>query len=89
MTNFGFTYDNPELFTLTLCLRNVGPVFSNLENTTTVDAYRVWDMKISRELFDGMKMFLSLDNLTDEKYKESSTTYAPPVTVMLGAKYSF
>ncbi|RLG32271.1 hypothetical protein DRN98_05530 [Methanosarcinales archaeon] len=49
----------------------------------------MWDMKVSRELFKGMDLFVSIDNLTDEKYKEYYGYYNPPLTVMLGAKYTF
>jgi outer membrane receptor protein involved in Fe transport len=66
-------------------------MFYDIENTDSkkLDAYQVVDMKVSRELFDGMDLFVSVDNLTDEKYKEYYTTYNPPCTVMVGAKYSF
>ena len=91
MTKLGFTYDNPDLFTLSLYLRNVGSMFGDFENTDKkkVEGFSVWDMKVSRELFTGMEFFVSVDNLTDEKYKEYYGYYNPPLTVMLGAKYSF
>jgi iron complex outermembrane receptor protein len=90
-TKLGFIYDNHELFTLGIYLTNVGSMFYDIENTDSkkLDAYQVVDMKVSRELFDGMDLFVSVDNLTDEKYKEYYTTYNPPCTVMVGAKYSF
>jgi iron complex outermembrane receptor protein len=90
-TKLGFTYDNPDLFTLSIYLTNVGSMFYDMENTDTkkLDAYQVVDLKISREILKGMDLFVSVDNLTDEKYKEYYTTYNPPITVMVGAKYSF
>ena len=91
MTKIGFIYDNPDLFTLGIYLTNVGCRFGDFENTDKkkLEGYQVVDMKVSRELFDGMDLFVSVDNLTDEKYKEYYTTYNPPCTVMVGAKYSF
>ena len=91
MTKIGFIYDNPDLFTLGIYLTNVGCRFGDFENTDKkkLEGYQVVDMKVSRELFDGMDLFVSVDNLTDEKYKEYYTTYNPPITVMVGAKYTF
>lgn len=90
-TKLGFIYDNHELFTLGIYLTNVGSMFYDIENTDSkkLDAYQVVDLKISRELFKGMELFLNLDNLTDEKYKQYYTTYNPPFTAMLGARYTF
>ena len=90
-TKIGFIYDNPDLFTLGLYITNVGSRFGDFENSDKkkLEGYQVVDMKVSRELFDGMDMFVSVDNLTDEKYKEYYTTYNPPITLMVGAKYSF
>ena len=91
MTKIGFIYDNPDLFTLGFYITNVGSRFGDFENSDKkkLEGYQVVDMKVSRELFDGMDLFVSVDNLTDEKYKEYYTTYNPPITVMLGAKYTF
>jgi len=90
-TKIGFTYDNPDLFTLSLYITNVGCRFGDFENSDKkkLEGYQVVDMKVSRELFDGMNLFVSVDNLTDEKYKEYYTTYNPPISVMAGATYSF
>ena len=90
-TKLGFIYDNPELFTLGIYLTNVGSMFYDMENTDSkkLDAYQVVDLKISREILKGMELFLTLDNLTDEKYKQYYTTYNPPFTAMLGARYTF
>lgn len=91
MTKIGVTYDNPELFTLGIFLTNVGQRFGDLENSDAkkLEAYQVVDLKISRKLFKGMELFGSVNNLTDEEYKEYYTTYNPPLTVMAGAKYTF
>ncbi len=91
MTKLGFTYDNPELFTLSVYLRNVGPMFGDLENTDKkkTEAFSIWDIKVSRELFSGMEIFVSVDNLTDEKYKGYYGYYNPPFMAMVGAKYTF
>ncbi|MCD6266095.1 MAG: TonB-dependent receptor [Deltaproteobacteria bacterium] len=91
MTKLGFTYNNPNLFTLSVYLRNVGPMFGDLENTDKkkTEGFSVWDVKVSREIFKNMDLFLSIDNLTDEKYKEYYGYYNPPFTAMLGAKYTF
>jgi iron complex outermembrane receptor protein len=91
MTKVGFTYDNPQLFTLSVYLTNVGERFGDFENTDKkkLEGYQVVDLKLSREILKGMELFLSLDNLTDEKYKEYYTTYNPPFMAMLGAKYTF
>ncbi len=91
MTKIGFTYDNPDLFTLSLYITDVGSRFGDFENTDKkkLEAYQVLDMKLSREILEGMELFLSLDNLTGEKYKEYYTTYNPPFMAMVGAKYTF
>ncbi|MCK5508546.1 MAG: TonB-dependent receptor [Desulfobacterales bacterium] len=90
-TKIGFIYDNPDLFTLGLYITDVGSRFGDFENSDKkkLKGYHVVDMKVSRELFDGMNLFVSVDNLTDKKYKEYYTTYNPPITVMVGAKYTF
>ena len=95
MTKIGFIYDNPALFTFSTFLTNIGERYGNLENDDNrkLEAYQVIDVRVSRKLFKGMELFLSIDNLTDEEYSEYRTsttvTYNPPRTVMLGAKYNF
>ena len=91
MTKIGFIYDNPELFTLSIYITDIASRFGDFENTDKkkLEAYQVVDIKISREIFEGMELFLNLDNVTDEKYKEYYTTYNPPFMVMGGAKYTF
>jgi iron complex outermembrane receptor protein len=90
-TKIGVTYDNPDLLTLSVFLTHVGEQYGDLENSDTkkLDAYQVADLKISRKLFKGLEIFGSVNNLTDEEYKEYYTTYNPPITVMAGAKYTF
>ena len=95
VTKAGLTYDNPELFTYSVYLTNVGPRFEDFENTegTKLEGYQIVDMRISRKLFKGMEIFLNLDNVTDEKYSEyrssSTITYNPPFSIMGGVKYNF
>ena len=95
MTKIGFIYDNTALFTFSTFLTNIGERYGNFENTDDrkLEAYQVIDVRVSRKLFKGMELFLSIDNLTDEEYSEYRTsttvTYNPPRTVMLGAKYTF
>jgi outer membrane receptor protein involved in Fe transport len=66
-------------------------MFGDLENTDKkkTEGFSVWDLKVSREIFKNMELFVSVDNLTDEKYKEYYGYYNPPFTAMLGAKYTF
>ncbi len=91
VTKIGLIYDNPDLFTLAIYMTDMGSRFSNFENSKKkkLNGYQVVDIRISREIFKGMKLFMNLDNVTDEKYKEYHTTYSPPFTMMGGAKYSF
>jgi iron complex outermembrane receptor protein len=95
MTKAGLTYDNPELATLSIYLTYIGPHFVDFENTESkkLEGYTVVDMRISRKLFNGMEVFLNLDNVTDEKYSEyrtsSTITYNPPFSIMGGVKYTF
>ncbi len=91
MTKIGVTYDNPDLFSLGVFLTNVGDRFGDLENTDTkkLEAYQVMDLKVSRRLSKGLEIFGSVNNFTDEDYKEYYTTYNPPMTMMVGAKYTF
>ena len=72
ITKAGLIYDNPELFTFSVYLTDVGSRFGDFENTDKkrLEGYQVVDMRISRKLFKGMEAFLNLDNVTDEKYKE-------------------
>lgn len=95
MTKIGFIYDNPALFTFSTFLTNIGERYGDFKNTDEkkLEAYQVIDMRVSRKLFKGMDLFLSIDNLTDEEYSEyrtaSTVTFNPPRTIMLGAKYTF
>jgi iron complex outermembrane receptor protein len=91
MTKIGFTYDNADLFTLSLYITNVGSRFGDFENTDKkkLEGYQIVDIRVSRELFKGMELFLNLDNVTDEKYQQYYTTYNPPFMAMLGARYTF
>jgi len=87
--NFGLTYDNPKLFRATATFRNVGPRFYDEKNEKRLEGYSVWDLKISRVLFGGLELSLSVDNLTDEKYKMSWYYLAPPRTIMVGLTYKY
>ncbi|OEU82093.1 MAG: hypothetical protein BA865_06845 [Desulfobacterales bacterium S5133MH4] len=95
VTKIGFIYDNPAWFTLGIYLTNVGSRYTDFKNSDTkkLEGYQVIDMKILREIFKGMEVFLSLDNVTDEDYSEyrsaTTITYCPPFTAMLGVKYDF
>jgi outer membrane receptor protein involved in Fe transport len=84
--------EDPEVeFTLAIYMTDMGSRYCDFENSSKkkLNGYQVVDIRISREIFKGMKLFLNLDNVTDEKYKEYYTTYSPPFTMMGGAKYSF
>ena len=91
VTKIGLIYDNPDLFTLAIYTTDMGSRYCDFENSSKkkLNGYQVVDIRISREIFKGMKLFLNLDNVTDEKYEEYYTTYSPPFTMMGGAKYSF
>ena len=87
--NFGLTYDNPKVFRASATFRNVGPRFYDEKNEKRLEGYSVWDLKISRVLFGGLELSLSVDNLTDEKYKMSWYYLAPPRTIMVGLAYKY
>ena len=91
MTNIGLTYNNPRLFTANLCLRKVGECFGDEQNTKEklLKAYSVLDVKLSRKLSDAITLSVSVDNATDEEYKESTDAFAPPRSVMATLAVSF
>jgi iron complex outermembrane receptor protein len=89
MVNFGITYDNPRLFTLSIYVRSVSSIYYNEDNTKKMGGYMVGDLKISRQLFKNMDVFLNIDNFTDKKYSESYNYYSPGFWVMSGLKYTF
>jgi outer membrane receptor protein involved in Fe transport len=85
-TKIGLTYDNPELFSMGIFITNVGERYGDLENTDAkkLGAYQLVDLKVSRRLVKGIEIYGSVNNLTDEEYKEYYTTYNPPLTAMIG-----
>ena len=44
---------------------------------------------MSRALFGGMELSLSVDNVTDEEYKMSWYYIAPPRTIMASLAYKY
>ena len=85
----GFTYDNPQLFTLSLDITNRSSHFTRLDNREEVAGYYMVNMRASRELFDGMEVFANVENLTDEEWMEHPLNIGPPFNLLVGTRYTF
>lgn len=90
-TKFGVNYTNPELFDLGILVTNVSNLFTDLENTESneLGAYQIIDINVGRDLPMGFRVFASIDNVTNEKYRNSTSAYCPPRTFMCGTKFTF
>ena len=86
----GFTYDNPQLFTLSLDITSTGSRFGDLANTEEFAGFHMVNMKVSRELFEGMEVFANVENLTDERWQDSiHTNVGVPFNFLVGARHAF
>ena len=85
----GFTYVNPELFTLNLTIESKGPRYTRKKNDRPVDGFHMVNMRASRELFEGTEIFVNAENLTDEIRKETRLSIAPPFNFLIGARHTF
>lgn len=86
----GFTYDNPRLFTLSLDITSTGSRYAAIDNAVVFDGFHMVNMKVSRELLEGMEIFANVNNLTDEKWQESiHSNVGVPFNFLVGARYAF
>ncbi len=85
----GFTYDNPQLFTLSLSIENRSSRFARLDNVQEVPGFQMVNMRVSRELFEGLDIFANVENLTDESWMGGSETIGIPFNFLVGTRYTF
>ena len=90
-STIGITYDNPQLFTLSLDIGNQGSRFIRLDNSpeSERDGFTLVNMRISRKLFDDMEIFANVENLTDERIFIQRRNLSPPFNMLIGARHTF
>ena len=69
--NSGFTYTNPDMFTINLRQRYVGDRYDDMENDQKLDDYTTFDFKISRDITKFVVASLEVENIFDEVWQES------------------
>ncbi len=69
--NSGFTYTNPDMFTINLRQRYVGDRYDDMENDQKLDDYATFDVKISRDITKFVVASLEVENIFDEAWQES------------------
>ncbi|MGD8780684.1 MAG: TonB-dependent receptor [Ignavibacteria bacterium] len=94
IVNVGLQYNNPDLFTIGIWLRNTGEQYSDDVNTNKIDGYSVLDIKLHREIYAGISASLSVYNALDEEYYSSyssakSYSLGVPRTVQVGISYNY
>ena len=89
ISTIGVTYDNPQLFTLSLSITNESSRFAALDNVEEVEGFSVVNLRVSRKLLHGMEIFANVGNLTDEKYGVTTWALSPPFNALVGMRYTF
>ncbi|MCD6152634.1 MAG: TonB-dependent receptor [Syntrophobacterales bacterium] len=69
--NAGFTYTNPDLFTINLRQRYVSDRYDDMENTQKLDEYATFDVKISRDITKFIKASLEVEDIFNKTWQES------------------
>jgi len=69
--NAGFTYTNPDLFTINLRQRYVSDRYDDMENTQKLDSYTTFDVKISRDITKFINASLEIEDLFNKTWQES------------------
>lgn len=69
--NSGFTYTNPDMFTINVRQRYVGDRYDDMENDQKLDDYTTFDVKISRDITKFVVASLEVENIFDETWQES------------------
>ena len=85
------TYANPRLVDSTIYGRYVGDRFDDDRNTRPVDSFFVVDVLLGRQLIPALGLFLSIENLFDERIEISASSLATnlgnPRLYRLGLRY--
>lgn len=77
--NFGLTYDNPRWLTATLQGRYIDDSYDDNENTTRLDSYWAFDLRLQRLLWEHAILSVDVENIFDEEYDVPSfNTYEHP-----------
>jgi outer membrane receptor protein involved in Fe transport len=85
----GFTFDQPELLTVTLQARFVGPQFEDDLNQLPMGGFFIVDVAASRRLFSELAIFVAVENLLDRRYvvgRAGLDTLGQPFTVRAGLR---
>jgi outer membrane receptor for ferrienterochelin and colicin len=69
--NSGFTYANPDLFTINLRQRYVGHRYDDIESTQKLDDYVTFDVKISRAITKFIEGSLEIEDIFNKTWQES------------------
>jgi iron complex outermembrane receptor protein len=69
--NAGFTYTNPDLFTINLRQRYVSDRYDDMENTQKLDDYITWDVKISKNIMKVVEASLEVNDIFNKTWQES------------------
>ena len=82
--NWGLTYSNPKILTVSLRCRYVGSRWDDLENTKKLEPYLTADLLLSRKITDFMELSLEINDLFDESWQEDKDWLASPGRTFMG-----
>jgi len=82
--NWGLTYSNPKILTVSLKCRYVGSRFDDLENTKKLESYLTADLLLSRKITDFMELSLEINDLFDESWQEDKDWLVSPGRTFMG-----
>jgi len=69
--NSGFTYTNPDLFTINLRQRYVSDRYDDMESAQKLDDYVTFDVKISRAITKFIEASLEVEDIFNKTWQES------------------
>ena len=84
------TYADPRIVTATAQLRFNGPQYEDDQNLLLLRGYVLVDLRVSRELGEGFRLFGVIENLLDRRYvvgRAGVTTVGQPLNARLGLEY--
>ena len=82
--NWGLTYSNPKILTVSLKCRYVGSRWDDLENTKKLEPYLTADLLLSRKITDFMELSLEINDLFDESWQEDYGWFASSGRTFMG-----
>ena len=90
----GIAYSNPKIINVNIMTNHYAGIYYDNENTLKQDYYWTVDLFASRNLYKGLKVYMSAENIFDKKYAimkrvSKADTTAPGVIISGGLKYEF